>query len=457
LARAERQWRNLKEWKWFGFGHTDKTPGDAELAFFCPTCPQPGVNLPEDWKTDEAQWKYQRSFAMDGNFVAVHQQQLRTTQDVWIKDGEGYMTRRAPYYQHLRCTAEIYEVHDVLLYPFRSLIYSFYQPCTCNEHRAHLDRAKAYKGCDCSGIGAFACLRHGCFCPGSIVNFQKGEQQRNMDYGHCKMLQHTHTEECPGVISCYDVHCQYHKKLHARVAKGQYLSFRPGLRLVPAIGLFHVHGHQNVCYARYAPRFIPGAALADGEVMERLFSVLNGISTVTRTMTLAHRSETLDSHMGDSNFKKMIDMGKVYRFPFIFDSDCVKSPLCAKSGRKFVRVLKLPRKTIFSCRRLQSQNKLKFGQRLFNTQRKNGEMEILRPWMFTIWTCQEVCAVSLVVTSLSKNIPVIPQAEIRANLMAAEQGSNSGVGITSWLVDGMSIQETQYVNYFELEKEIECS
>jgi hypothetical protein len=132
----------------------------------------------------------------------------------------------------------------------------------------------------------------------------------NMDYGYVQAVKHTNTEKTHSIIHCYDINCQYHINLRKRVGPGQYLSFRPGLRLIPAIGLFHVHGHQDSCYPRYAPRFIPGAGQVDGEGMERLFSVLNGISSVARTMTLANRSETLDSHMGDNNFKKMIDMGE---------------------------------------------------------------------------------------------------------------------------------------------------
>lgn len=80
------------------------------MALFCPTCPQPGINLPNSWRTDKTRWKYIRSFAVDGNFVAVHQQQLRTTEDVWIKNGEGFMTRREPYMEHIRCTIEEKEV-----------------------------------------------------------------------------------------------------------------------------------------------------------------------------------------------------------------------------------------------------------------------------------------------------------------------------------------------------------
>ena len=52
LLRASRQWRDLKNRMEFGLGHQ---PGidaaDGSMAIFCPACPQPGVNLPDDWKT----------------------------------------------------------------------------------------------------------------------------------------------------------------------------------------------------------------------------------------------------------------------------------------------------------------------------------------------------------------------------------------------------------------------
>jgi hypothetical protein len=52
LLRAGRQWRNVKDRKWFGFGHSNKQPGGGELAIFCAACPQPGINIPVDWKND---------------------------------------------------------------------------------------------------------------------------------------------------------------------------------------------------------------------------------------------------------------------------------------------------------------------------------------------------------------------------------------------------------------------
>ena len=50
-----------------------------------------------------------------------------------------------------------------------------YQKSTCNQHHAIADRFTKYKGLDISGIGATACARHGAFCPGGVVNFQRGE------------------------------------------------------------------------------------------------------------------------------------------------------------------------------------------------------------------------------------------------------------------------------------------
>jgi hypothetical protein len=52
--RVSRAWRDIIARIQAGFGHCAEeqvAPGD--LAIFCPACPQPGINLPTDWKDDE--------------------------------------------------------------------------------------------------------------------------------------------------------------------------------------------------------------------------------------------------------------------------------------------------------------------------------------------------------------------------------------------------------------------
>jgi len=56
LRKLSRAWRWIKKLKWAGFGHG--TPADpmkpaaGELTIFCPACPQPNINLPNDWEKD---------------------------------------------------------------------------------------------------------------------------------------------------------------------------------------------------------------------------------------------------------------------------------------------------------------------------------------------------------------------------------------------------------------------
>ena len=163
LRRLSRQFRNLKLWKMHGRGHTDEAyrqyqhPSETEhtyresagpdiehrsvperepqghpdpagtrdefddrsspdfaaqqqdlgistgpLALFCPSCPQPGINLPSDWEQDPNKWIYTRTFCADGNFKADHMNQRNEYDDVPLFHGEAFMTAPEAYKAHLR-------------------------------------------------------------------------------------------------------------------------------------------------------------------------------------------------------------------------------------------------------------------------------------------------------------------------------------------------------------------
>lgn len=53
LLLISREWRNLKARQRAGYAYSppDAIPAGG-LALFCLACPQPGVNLPDDWKSD---------------------------------------------------------------------------------------------------------------------------------------------------------------------------------------------------------------------------------------------------------------------------------------------------------------------------------------------------------------------------------------------------------------------
>lgn len=113
------------------------------------------------------------------------------------------------------------------------------------------------------------------------------------------------------ILHIYDIECQYCKQLAKRFAAGKAFLSLPVVEFEKAIGMFHVHGHQDSCFFRYATSFIEGAGMVDGEILETLWSILNLISPSVRTATLAHRSEVLDDHMNDSNWKKIVSIGEL--------------------------------------------------------------------------------------------------------------------------------------------------
>ncbi|KAF8260645.1 hypothetical protein EI94DRAFT_1494155, partial [Lactarius quietus] len=69
--------------------------------------------------------------------------------------------------------------------------------------------------------------------------------------------------------------CQWSIHMKDRVNNSSFLNLPDSLELKFSIGLFHIHGHQDTCLARYSPSFIEGGRQIDGETIETLWAPLN--------------------------------------------------------------------------------------------------------------------------------------------------------------------------------------
>jgi hypothetical protein len=132
-----------------------------------------------------------------------------------------------------------------------------------------------------------------------------------MDYSFCQAIATT-AQDISKVLLMYDVVCQYGTHLRDRVNRSSFLHLPENLEIVKAIGIWHVHGHVQECFPRYYPGFIQGTGHVDGEIIETLWAHLNLISGSTRGMSTSHRQEVLDDHMNDSNWKKLVGIGKLF-------------------------------------------------------------------------------------------------------------------------------------------------
>ncbi|KAN0086260.1 hypothetical protein V8E55_007394 [Tylopilus felleus] len=287
LMRVARAWQDLTNHKRAGFGHnSDRVPGHGDLAIFCAACSQPGINLPDNWQNKYDSNTVALRYVVDGNFTAQHMKMKRPMNDVSLSDGLAYMVEDEPYQLHVASVAENTE---------RS---------TCQNHRAVNDANIAQSNLRATGIGATACARHSCFVPHSIVDFYRGEQQKNVDYSICQALTY-HSAGLQKALVVYDVACQWYINFHRHLESYESLSLPSDLDIVPAVGKFHLSTHKPACFPRFSLMFIPGAGHLDGEILETLWAFFNKISPSARAMSLAHRQEVYDNHMRDSNWKKL--------------------------------------------------------------------------------------------------------------------------------------------------------
>lgn len=73
-------------------------------------CPQPGINLPNNWTEDPDEMAYTRTFVSDGNFSAIHQKNNRARPAESLTAGDLFMVEEKRYANHLLVAKEIKEV-----------------------------------------------------------------------------------------------------------------------------------------------------------------------------------------------------------------------------------------------------------------------------------------------------------------------------------------------------------
>ena len=77
-----------------------------------------------------------------------------------------------------------------------------------------------------------------------------------------------------------------------------------------AIPKFHLPGHGRECWGRYSFNYLRGSGQTCGEVIEQGWASQNLLGAATSMMGMGGQQETLDDHLGASNFRKLTKLGK---------------------------------------------------------------------------------------------------------------------------------------------------
>jgi hypothetical protein len=82
------------------------------------------------------------------------------------------------------------------------------------------------------------------------------------------------------------------------------------LEITGAVGKWHLAAHIAECFPKFTLNFVEGAGEVDGEILETLWSPLDEVSGLTQAMSVAHHQEVIDANMNDSNWRKIVRIGR---------------------------------------------------------------------------------------------------------------------------------------------------
>lgn len=113
------------------------------------------------------------------------------------------------------------------------------------------------------------------------------------------------------VTITYDIACQYKKNFYKRIdALPEALKGLDLPVLTWGLPVWHGNVHDIKCEAKESLKYKPGVGKTDGEGIERVWSVFNSISYMTREEQPGARHDDIEDKADKHNFGKNIALGE---------------------------------------------------------------------------------------------------------------------------------------------------
>ncbi|KAL0573749.1 hypothetical protein V5O48_008210 [Marasmius crinis-equi] len=307
LARVLRMWRYLRALKRGGIANSlepnlaDVSAGS--LAVICPACPDPKINLPDNWLeiVREKQYLHYKFLSVDACFRLKRRRVSSEQKDPGMITGKSYFVEQPAYQEQMELMKNAPEEKI--------------DPHCTGHGLAAIEQAytKFRKGYATTGCILCLCARHEIVEPNGVVDLDMGEKFWHTDYSISASQKHS-DPRLTRVLS-YDICCQYH------------IHFFERLTVVPehiqieihsdrwrfVVPKLHIKGHGRPCQEKFAFHLLPGGGQTDGEGIERQWANLGPIGTSTREMGPGHRRDTIDDHISAWSWRKVVGLGALLR------------------------------------------------------------------------------------------------------------------------------------------------
>ncbi|KAJ7476816.1 hypothetical protein B0H11DRAFT_2234793 [Mycena galericulata] len=300
FMRMARQYAFLQQMRRSGRGHDSAGLAATKLGectVMCWACPQDGRNLPENWRDVSPKYRFlfMLLIAVDANFKLKNRLRANEHQDDPLGPGWGAFVEPNAYREHLRGYVAEKDIS------------------TCIAFAALLQKdTRNTTGLRCSGVGGVVCTRHECVRPNGLGDLQKGERYANMDYIVMSSLAGFSLST---LTISYDIACQWQTNLQPRMKKlpEQIQLDLKKVEVQCALPVWHASSHEKSCQDKNSLSFAYGVGKSDGEGVERVWSVFNGMANHTKDAGIGNRADAVEDKVNMHNYSKNLGQGDALR------------------------------------------------------------------------------------------------------------------------------------------------
>ncbi|KAK1221248.1 hypothetical protein PQX77_015947 [Marasmius sp. AFHP31] len=275
--------------------HHDVLQKPNDLVVECPACPTVGVNMEPGWTEapPDLRHLHQTRLTLDGNYQANHFAKKNIDKnDVSLWAGRGYLP-----------VASVYNAHCGLEEA------STTEKSVCGHlNTINKQNKTKFKNMDISGIVNCQCCH---IFVRSSANLKCGERWVSVDECLSRGIGQRSVEEegiIAQVVVSFDAMCSYCRKIPERWLKMHPELVHLACRMRWVIPVCHCRNHIASCEPLYLYTYKEGVGEFKGETAELVWDTLNAIGPSIRLMTLGSREDTLNSHIGDWNWRKTVGL-----------------------------------------------------------------------------------------------------------------------------------------------------
>ncbi|KAF9493235.1 hypothetical protein BDN71DRAFT_1483564 [Pleurotus eryngii] len=259
--------------------------GDLALTCLaCLACPQPGINLPNDWQTISLvlrnRFLYTLFVSVNANFQLKNHLRKNELLNPGLHTGLAYFVPQAPYTEHI----------------LKHISQTNISSCSGFAAMSQAD-SKSMQGLCYTGVGMCICTCHELVHPLEVGDLQKGKQYCNMDYIVLSTLTNLALH---ALMIIYDIACQWEVNFHSWMSMlPSSLHISPTVQVTYAIPKCHLHAHQISCQSLNSLNLKPSI----------YWSLINPAANSTKEMGAGSHHDTLDDLFGYHNWLKTIGLG----------------------------------------------------------------------------------------------------------------------------------------------------